>query len=50
MKTLYAVSLVIIASFGLGILAGQSLAQIAPPNTGAVQPKARSIADRKSPV
>ena len=31
MKTLYAVSLVIIASFGLGILAGQSLAQIAPP-------------------
>src|SRR6516164_5184580 len=31
MKTLYAVTLVIIASFGLGILAGQSLAQIAPP-------------------
>ena len=31
MKTLYAVTLAIIASFGLGILAGQSLAQIAPP-------------------
>jgi uncharacterized protein (DUF1330 family) len=30
-KTLYAVTLAIIAGFGLGILAGQSLAQIAPP-------------------
>jgi uncharacterized protein (DUF1330 family) len=30
-KTLYAVALAIIAGFGLGILAGQSLAQIAPP-------------------
>ena len=31
MKTLYAVTLAIIASFGLGILAGQSLGQVAPP-------------------
>ena len=31
MKTLYAVTLAIIAGFGLGILAGQSLAQFTPP-------------------
>jgi len=30
-KTLYAVTLAIIAGFGLGMLAGQSLAQITPP-------------------
>ena len=31
MKTLHAVTLAIIAGFGLGMLAGQSLAQITPP-------------------